>query len=589
MDTQNSNEVMIMRISNQDLKRLCDESWSHYERKEYDKALAKINEILKVDKHNIPAWNAKATILMESWDGTIEQKSKIFEAISHLDIIMKIDPNNKAHYLMNKGNVFYKLSVSEFKESFRKLSPEIINNLEQAKSCFQESLEINENQPDVWINKGSTLDYLGRYLEAIECYDKAILLDNKHYNAWGNRGLSCCRLSELIEHKDDRAKLVSEAMIYLAIELQMYPDSEIDDAIKKNVSDYINNNKIQIDLEIILKEQMPKKRALLGESFNLYSEPDVDFKTFYYDFCEKHALFLNVHFDCNKCGCSTLDLIQVGFITPINDFKRPYELFKKWFAIVDDYKTSRSLLALSQFKPEQLLFLDKQRYEPDNSLNYLFNVELLKNAFLTAINIYDKAAFFLNDYEDLGLSDKSISFWCGNSIFNKTEILKNNDWQTDLVALDSIRKDLEKQEFKRWRLVRDYIVHRYFVLHNIVDVENLTYPYDSSETPLEHKEYHMDIDEFFNITIQALQNIRNVLFSLAFFVSQKEKSKKKEIDGKIGELHWTHDWEKDDELTKLADKCAEELKGSFNQMEKRLLKLLEDDAIKENSNVDYKS
>ena len=55
-----------MKISNQDLKRLCDESWSHYERREFDKALAKINEILKVDKHNIPARNAKASILMES-------------------------------------------------------------------------------------------------------------------------------------------------------------------------------------------------------------------------------------------------------------------------------------------------------------------------------------------------------------------------------------------------------------------------------------------------------------------------------------------------------------------------------------------
>ena len=587
MDIQNSNEVMM--LSNQDLKRLYDESWSHYERKEYDKALAKINEILKVDKNNIPARNAKASILIESWDGSIKTKSQISEAIDHLNIAMEIDPNNKTHYLLNKGNAFYKLAMSEFKESSGKLSPEIINNLEQTKCCFQESLEINEDQPDVWINKGNTLDYLGRYLEAIECYDKAILLDNKHYNVWGNRGESCLRLSKLTEHEDDQAKLFVDAMIYLAIELEMYPDFEIGDTKKELVRDFINKNKIQIDLEAILEEQMPKKRALLDESFNLYSEPEVDFKTFYYDFCEKHALFLNVHFDCNECECSTLDLIQVGFITSINEYKKPYELFKKWFALVDDYKTSRSLLTLSQFRPNYFLFLDKQRYEPDYSLNYLLNVELLKNAFLTAINIYDKAAFFLNDYEELGLPDKSISFWCGNSIFNKTEILKNNDWQTDLVALDSIRKDLEKQEFKRWRLVRDYLVHRYFVLHNMVDVENLTYPYDSSETPLEHKEYHMDIDEFFNITIQALQNIRNVLFSLAFFVSQKEKSKKKEIDGKIGELHWTHDWEKDDELTKLADKCAEELKGSFNQMEKRLLKLLEDDAIKENSNVNYKS
>jgi len=586
MDTQNCNEVMM--LSNQDLKRLYDESWSHYERKEYDKALAKINEILKIDKNNIPARNRKASILIESWDGSIKTKSQISEAIDHLNIAMEIDFNNKTHYLLNKGNAFYKLAMTEFKESV-KLNSVIIDHLEKAKSCFQGSLEINENQPDVWINKGNTLDNLGRYLEAIECYDRAILLDNKHYNAWGNRGLSCWRLSELIEHKDDRAKLFLDAMIYLAIELEMYPDFEIGDSKKELVRDFINKNKIQIDFESMLEKQLPKKRALLDESFNLDSEPEGDFKTFYYDFCEKHALFLNVHFDCNECECSTLDLIHVGFITSINEYQKPYELFKKWFALVDDYKTSRSLLTLSQFRPNDFLFLDKQRYEPNYSLNYLFNVELLKNAFLTAINTYDKVAFFLNDYEELGLSDKSISFWGSNSIFNKTDILEKNEWQTDLVALDSIRKDLEKQEFKRWRLVRDYLVHRYFVLHDIVDVENLTYPYDSSETPLEHKEYHMDIHEFFNLTIQALQNIRNVLFSLAFLVSQKEKSKKKEIDGKIGELHWTHDWEKDDELTKLADKWAEELKASFNQIANQLSKILEDDAIKDNSNVDYKS
>ena len=572
---------MTMRINNPDLKKLYDESWSHYERREYAKALTKINKILKADKDNIPARNARASILIESWNGSIETKSQIFEAISHLDIAiaMESNPENKTNYLKNKGNAFYKLATIELKESFGKLTPKITNNLEKAKSCFQESLEIDENQPEVLINKGNSLDDLGRYLEAIECYDKAILLDNKHYNAWGNRGISCWRLSELIEHEDDRAKLFSEAMIYLAIELEMYPDFEIGDTKKELVRDFINKTKIQIDLEAILKEQMPKKRALLGESFNLFSEPEVDFKTFYYDFCEKHALFLNVHFDCNKCGCSTLDLIQIGFLTSINDFKKPYELFKKWFALVDDYKTSRSLLAISQFRPKELLFLDKQRYEPDYSLNYLFNVELLKNAFLIAMNIYDKVAFFLNDYEELGLPDASISFWGSNSIFNKTNILGKNKWQTDLVALDSIRKDLEKQEFKRLVEIRNCLVHRYFVLHDIVDVENLTYPYDSSKTPLEHKEYHMDIDEFFNLTIRGLRNIRNVLFSLAFFVSQKEKSKEKEVDGKIGELHWTHDWEKDDELTKLADEYAKELEKYFKQMEKRLLKHLDDDTI----------
>jgi tetratricopeptide (TPR) repeat protein len=540
------NAIMAIRINAQDLEKLYREACLFYERMEYNKALIKIDEILKADKNNIPARNVKASILIESWNGSIKTNSQIFEAISHLNIAMNLDPNNKTHYLINKGNVFYKIAMSESKESFVKLNLEIVDNLEKAKSCFQESLEINENQPDVWINKGNTLDCLGRYLEAIECYDKAILLDNKHYNVWGNRGISCWRLSNLTEQKGDRDKLLLEAMIYLAIELEMYPDADIDDATKEFVKDFINKNKIQIDLEIILKEQMPKKRALLGESFNLCSEPEVDFKTFYYDFCEKHSIFLNIHFDCNKCECSKLDLIQTEFLTFMNDFKKPYELFKKWFVLVDDYKTSRYLLALSQYRPEQLLFLDKQRCEPDYSLNYLSNVELLKNAFLTAMNIYDKIAFFLNDYEELGLSDDSVSFWKSNSIFNKTDILEKNQWQSDLVALNSVRKDLEKHEFKRSKIIRDYLVHRYFVLHDIVDVEKLTYPYDSSETPLEHQEYHMDISEFFNLTIRTLRNIRNALFSLAFFISQKEKSKAKELDGKIGELHWTYDWEKDE-------------------------------------------
>ena len=227
--------------NNHDLEKLYSESLLHYERKEYDKALIKINKILKAVKNNIQARHAKASILIESWNGSIKTKSQIFEAISHLDMVMKNNLENKSMYLINKGNAFYDLAISEFKESFIKLDPESINNLEQAKNCFQESLEINEKQPDVWINKGNTLDYLGRYLEAIECYDKAIFLDNKHYNAWGNRGLSCWRLSKLTEHEGDHAKkLFLDAMIYLAIELEMYPDFEIADTSKEWVKDFIN-------------------------------------------------------------------------------------------------------------------------------------------------------------------------------------------------------------------------------------------------------------------------------------------------------------------------------------------------------------
>ena len=55
----------------------------------------------------------------------------------------------------------------------------------------------------------------------------------------------------------------------------------------------------------------------------------------------------------------------------------------------------------------------------------------------------------------------------------------------------------------------------------------------------------MDINEFFVNTIKALQNIRNVLFSLSFFILEKEITKKNGAAGNIGELYWTLNWDDD--------------------------------------------
>ena len=499
----------------------------YYEKKEYDKALNIANKLLTIDKQFIPARNLKASILIDAWDGDEKTEPQIKEAVDHLEILLENDSENEERYLYNLGNAYYKMAIAELKRNSGKLNENIIEKLERAKDYFTKCLKINDERPKAWINKGNALDHLGRYLEAIECFDRAILVDSKHYNAWGNRGIAFWRLSNKAEDKEDKSKLFREAMTYLAIELVMHPDFEIEDELKEKIKTFIRENEIPTNLESLLKEQLPKKKALLGEHFNLHSSLDTDFKTFYYDFSERHSLFLNLHFDCNGCEYSRLDLLTTHFLVPINESERPYELFKRWYNILDDYKTARFLLSLSHFRHKDFTFLDKERFDPpDYSLSYISNVELLKTAFLITMNLYDKVAFFLKEYENLELKDENVNFW-GRSIFNQT-FLKKNDWQIDLVALDSIRRDLEKKEFKRWVDIRNYITHRYFVLHDVVDVDKLTYPYGSN-IPLKHKEYHMDINEFFNITISALRNMRNVLFSLAFFISQKEKLKKKKL------------------------------------------------------------
>ena len=108
----------------------------------------------------------------------------------------------------------------------------------------------------------------------------------------------------------------------------------------------------------------------------------------------------------------------------IHDFEGPYELMNRWHSLLDEYKTARFFLTLSQYNHQDFAFLDKQRYEPDYSLNYLQNVETLKYAFLITMGVYDKVAFFLNYYDGLGLPEDSVCFLGSNSIFNQSSIVE---------------------------------------------------------------------------------------------------------------------------------------------------------------------
>lgn len=537
-----------MNINNEPWKIDYLEACDHYKAMEYENALLKINKALSFDKNNIHARNLKACVLIESWNGDPKTKKNILEAIDHLKAIIEKDPENKKIYSTNLGNAYSQLAKYDLKTE-GKLNSSIIKDLETANRYFQESLSICEDQPEVWINKGNILDDLGRFLEALYCYDRAILLNPQHYNAWGNRGVSCLRLFKLVKNETDKKKLYLDAMIFLAIELKLHPLFEIDDFYKKRVSDFIQQNKKVIDLDTTLKEHLPKKRILVEEQFNLCYAQDKNFKDFYYSFCGTHNLFLNTHFNCINCGCSTLDLINVSFISGINNTIRPYEFFKRWYSLIDDYKTARFYITLSQYRHPDFMFMDKPRYEFDYSLSYYLDVEMLKSAFLIAFNIFDKVAFLLNIYEDLGLDDEKVSFWNGSSIFTiKGNLLEKEGYNKNLVALFSIKKEIEKKEFTKIKEIRNLIAHRYFVLHDIGDVEN--------------SNYHMNIQEFFKSTLYMLLQIKNILFSLTFFIAEKENYKKEtaEKEGKIiPTLEWEHDWEKDDRITKIAKKLEKEL------------------------------
>ncbi len=56
-------------------------------------------------------------------------------------------------------------------------------SLEDALGCFEQALLLNQNDPELWNFKAVTLRSLGRYEEALECFNKSLEIDPRDKHA----------------------------------------------------------------------------------------------------------------------------------------------------------------------------------------------------------------------------------------------------------------------------------------------------------------------------------------------------------------------------------------------------------------------
>ena len=76
-----------------------------------------------------------------------------------------------------------------------------LGKYDEAIKCYDKAIEFDPDNPVVWNNKGLALNSLGKYDEAIKCYDKAIEIDPDDADTWNNKGLALNSLGN-----DDEAK-----------------------------------------------------------------------------------------------------------------------------------------------------------------------------------------------------------------------------------------------------------------------------------------------------------------------------------------------------------------------------------------------
>jgi len=74
--------------------------------------------------------------------------------------------------------------MSDFSELVRKGKDFLENSrFTEALGCFEQAILLNPDSPELWNFKGVVLRSMGRYNEAMECFNKSLEIDPRDKNA----------------------------------------------------------------------------------------------------------------------------------------------------------------------------------------------------------------------------------------------------------------------------------------------------------------------------------------------------------------------------------------------------------------------
>ena len=326
-------------------------------------------------------------------------------------------------------------------------------------------------QCQILTNLGNQLSKIGRFIEAVETFDRALNLNGKFGMARGNRGISLGHYARALYDGGHAGYMLGKA--HHGLTTAVAADSFYEGAGYESAHEAFREEAQRIESRVDIKaiQKLGTKQYKMGKS------PE---ERRYRKWCLQNTLFINPLNDLGPLSIAAQDVLTLPSLTvSIATGPTVPEIIGFFNQMKQEFVSARYLY-YEGVNARGVHFSDR-RVRLYNTLDYpaySLAIEKVRAAFRMSYSLLDKISSFLNHYLQLGHKPKNVSFrsvWYEAKGADPRPLLGQftscPNWP--LRGLFWLSKDLFEEEFKgatepdaeALKEMRDYLEHKYLQLH----------------------------------------------------------------------------------------------------------------------------
>ena len=324
----------------------------------------------------------------------------------------------------------------------------------------------------IFTNLGNQLSTVGRFVEALEYWGRALAI-NPHFGmALGNRGNGLEHYARSLY--DGGHQKVFCWFAHKDLTTALSPEGEFEGPHYEGAKAFFRERKLQLE-SIVAIEAAAQDFDLDGHGMG-----ESDEEQQYRRWCLQNRLFLNPLNDLGEYPMANRDILMLpSFITAIGE---PPTLIGFFNQMKQEFISGRWLFYEGAHSTT-VHFSDKDvaLYNTLDYPSYALAVEKVKAAYRIAYSLFDKIAFFINEYMKLGIKPKDVYFrslWHKNRgaspLLIRDEFEKSQNWP--FRGLYWLSKDLFDDSFcdvmepdaQELHTIRNRLEHSYLKVHEMI-------------------------------------------------------------------------------------------------------------------------